>query len=74
MLDVENNYRFYFYYPVEYILQNACYHSTRETQITLRQGYYYNQGGIDQEYIDFEIFLSLPFSFLNYESPLKHCV
>ena len=52
----EDNYKFYFYYPVEYILQNDFYHSTRETQITIGQGYYHNQGGIDQQYNDFEIF------------------
>ncbi len=52
----ENDYKFYFYYPVEYILQNDFYHSTRESQITIGQGYYYNSGGIKQQYNDFEIF------------------
>ncbi len=52
----EDNYKFYFYYPVEYVLQNDFYHSTRETQITLGEGYYYNKGGIQQQYNDFEIF------------------
>lgn len=52
----ENNYQFYFYYPVEYILQNDFYHSTRESQITIGQGYYYNRLGIKQQYNDFEIF------------------
>jgi len=52
----ENDYKFYFYYPVEYILQNDFYHSTRESQITIGQGHYYNSGGIKQQYNDFEIF------------------
>lgn len=52
----EDNYKFYFYYPVEYILQNDFYHATRESQITIGQGYYHNQGGINQQYNDFEIF------------------
>lgn len=52
----ENNYKFYFYYPVEYILQNDFYHATREMQITVGRGYHYNQGGINQQYNDFEIF------------------
>ena len=52
----ENDYKFYFYYPVEYILQNDFYQSTRESQITIGQGYYYNSGGIKQQYNDFEIF------------------
>lgn len=52
----EDNYKFYFYYPVEYILQNDFYHSSREGQITIGKGYYYNKGGINQQYNDFEIF------------------
>ncbi|MDD5071241.1 MAG: hypothetical protein PHQ42_00685 [Patescibacteria group bacterium] len=52
----EDNYKFYFYYPAEYILQNDFYHSTRESQITIGQGYYRNRGGIEQRYNDFEIF------------------
>lgn len=52
----ENNYQFYFYYPVEYILQNDFYHSTRESQITIGQGYSHNKSGIKQQYNDFEIF------------------
>jgi hypothetical protein len=52
----ENNYQFYFYYPVEYILQNDFYHSTRESQITIGKGYSHNQPGIKQQYNDFEIF------------------
>ena len=56
MYGAENNYKFYFYYPVEYILQNDFYHATREGQITLGRGYYHNKGGINQQYNDFEIF------------------
>src|SRR3989344_2591355 len=52
----EKDYKFYFYYPVEYILQNDFYQSTREGQITIGSGYYLNKGGIDQQYNDFEIF------------------
>lgn len=52
----ENNYKFYFYYPVEYIMQNDFYHSTREGSITIGQGYYNNRSGIRQQYNDFEIF------------------
>lgn len=51
----EDNYKFYFYYPVEYILQNDFFHKTRE-QITIGKGYYDNRAGIDQTYNDFEIF------------------
>lgn len=56
MYGAEDNYPIYFYYPVEYILQNDFFYSTRETQITLGAGYYHNRGGIDQQYNDFEIF------------------
>ncbi len=52
----EDNYKFYFYYPVEYILQNDFYHATREGQLEIGRGYYHNQGGIKQQYNDFEIF------------------
>lgn len=52
----ENGYKFYFYYPVEYMLQNNFFHSTRESQITIGAGYYNNRGGINQQYNDFEIF------------------
>ena len=52
----EKDYKFYFYYPVEYILQNDFFHKTRETQINIGQGYYYNKSGIDQQYNDIEIF------------------
>jgi hypothetical protein len=52
----ENGYKFYFYYPVEYMLQNDFFHSTRESQINIGAGYYNNRSGIDQQYNDFEIF------------------
>ncbi len=52
----EKDYKFYFYYPVEYILQNDFYQSTREGQITVGDGYSRNKGGIEQQYNDFEIF------------------
>ncbi|MEI7619964.1 MAG: hypothetical protein WCJ57_00125 [Candidatus Falkowbacteria bacterium] len=52
----ENNYKFYFYYPVEYILQNDFSYSTREGQLTIGNGYIRNSGGIEQQYNDFEIF------------------
>lgn len=52
----ENGYKFYFYYPVEYMLQNDFFHSTRESQINIGAGYYNNRGGIEQQYNDFEIF------------------
>jgi len=52
----EKDYKFYFYYPVEYILQNDFFQKTRETQINIGQGYYHNRGGIDQQYNDIEIF------------------
>lgn len=52
----EKGYKFYFYYPVEYILQNDFYQSTREGQIQIGNGYYHNKRGIDQQYNDFEIF------------------
>lgn len=52
----ENNYKFYFYYPVEYILQNDFYQKTREGSIQVGHGYSLNQSGIEQQYNDFEIF------------------
>ena len=52
----EKEYKFYFYYPVEYIMQNDFFHGTREVQIKIGQGYYNNRSGIDQQYNDFEIF------------------
>lgn len=52
----ENNYKFYFYYPVEYILQNDFFQSTREAQLNIGRGYYQNSGGIKQQYNDYEIF------------------
>lgn len=52
----ENNYKFYFYYPVEYILHNDFYNRTRETAITIGDGYARNRMGIEQQYNDFEIF------------------
>jgi hypothetical protein len=51
----EDNYKFYFYYPVEYILQNDFFHKTREA-IDIGKGNYNNRGGIEQSYNDFEIF------------------
>jgi hypothetical protein len=57
MYGAENNYKFYFYFPVEYILQNDFYHSTRlgpEAQIG--SGYINNDRGIQQTRNDFEIF------------------
>jgi hypothetical protein len=52
----ENGYKFYFYYPVEYMLQNEFFHSTREPQINIGDGYCVNREGISQQYNDFEIF------------------
>lgn len=52
----EENYKFYFYYPVEYIFQNDFFHKNRESQISIGHGYYSNKGGIDQQYNDSEIF------------------
>ena len=52
----EDNYKFYYYYPVEYILYNKFFHSTREGQLKIGRGYSYNRGGIDQQYNDYEIF------------------
>jgi len=52
----ENDYKFYFYYPVEYILQNDFYQNTRESQLNIGRGYYHNSGGIKQQYNDYEIF------------------
>lgn len=52
----ENGYKFYFYYPVEYMLQNDFFHSARESQINIGAGYYNNRSGINQQYNDFEIF------------------
>lgn len=56
MYGAENDYKFYFYYPIEYILHNDFYQKTRESQITLGRSNYQNRGGIDQQYNDFEIF------------------
>ena len=39
----EDDYKFYFYYPVEYILHNDFYQKTREGQITLGMNTYHNQ-------------------------------
>jgi hypothetical protein len=52
----ENGYKFYFYYPIEYMLQNDFFHATRESQINIGAGYYHNRSGINQQYNDFEIF------------------
>lgn len=52
----ENNYKFYFYYPVEYILQNDFFHKNREGQINIGKGYSLNRSGINQQYNDAEIF------------------
>jgi len=56
MYGSEDAYKLYFYYPVEYILQNDFFHSTRESQIDIGRGYYDNDQGIKQQYNDFEIF------------------
>ncbi len=56
MYGAEDTYKFYFYYPVEYILHNDFYQKTRESQITLGMSEYHNRSGIDQQYNDFEIF------------------
>ncbi len=56
MYGSEDNYKFYFYYPAEYILQNDFFISTRESQLNVGRGYYYNAGGIEQQYNDFEVF------------------
>ena len=48
----EDDYKFYFYYPVEYILQNDFYHKNR-TDIHIGRGMHFN---INQPYNDFEIF------------------
>ena len=37
-------------------MQNDFFHKTKEGQIKIGQGYYYNKGGIDQQYNDFGIF------------------
>lgn len=55
MYGAENDYKFYFYYPVEYILHNDFYQKSREA-IAIGQGYINNSNGIDQQYNDFEIF------------------
>ena len=56
MYGSEDAYKLYFYYPVEYILQNDFFHSTRESQLNIGNGYYNNDQGIKQQYNDFEIF------------------
>ena len=56
MYGAEKDYKVYFYYPVEYILQNDFFHKTRESQIDIGKGYYHNKGGIKQQYNDIEIF------------------
>lgn len=55
MYGAENDYKFYFYYPVEYILQNDFVYKSRES-INIGHGYLSNRTGIDQQYNDFEIF------------------
>jgi hypothetical protein len=52
----EDNYKFYYYYPVEYFLHNDFFHSTREGQINIGKDYFHNKCGIEQQYNDFEIF------------------
>ncbi len=56
MYGAEKDYKFYFYYPIEYILHNDFYQKTRESQITLGMSNYRNKAGIQQQYNDFEIF------------------
>lgn len=56
MYGAENDYKLYFYYPVEYILQNDFFNKTRESAINIGRGYYNNSYGIKQTYNDFEIF------------------
>ena len=55
MYGAENNYKFYLYYPVEYILHNDFYQKSREA-IKIGEGYINNRYGISQQYNDFEIF------------------
>lgn len=51
----EDDYKFYFYYPVEYVLQNDFYQYNRES-INLGDTYYRNEFGIDNQYNDAHIF------------------
>lgn len=51
----ENNYKFYFYYPVEYIMQNDFFHTERNG-MKIGQGYYNNRGYIEEAYNDVSIF------------------
>lgn len=51
----EDDYKFYFYYPVEYILHNNFYQYNREN-INLGDAYYKNEFGIDNQYNDAHIF------------------
>ncbi len=56
MYGAEKGYKFYVYYPVEYILQNDFFHKNREVQIKIGESQFFNRGGIDQQYNDVEIF------------------
>lgn len=56
MYGAENNYKLYFYYPVEYILQNDFVYKSRESSINIGDGYFNNRTGINQQYNDFEVF------------------
>ncbi len=52
----ENNYKLYFYYPVEYILHNDFYFNSRGGGIDIGAGYQTNDNGVQSQYNDFEIF------------------
>ncbi|MEA3399096.1 MAG: hypothetical protein U9R00_01125 [Patescibacteria group bacterium] len=55
MYGAEDDYEFYFYYPVEYIMQNDYYHSNRQG-LTIGAGRARNDEGIYQQHNDAQIF------------------
>lgn len=52
----EKGYPIYFYYPVEYILQNNFFHSHRAGKMQIGAGDFKNQRDLDMPHNDFEIF------------------
>lgn len=56
MYGSEDKYIFYFYYPVEYIIQNDFYHTNRQSGLEVGEGYLYKESSIQQQYNDVSIF------------------
>lgn len=56
MYGCENDYKFYFYYPVEYIVHNDFFHKTRESDLVIGRSMLNLNTSISQQYNDFEVF------------------